>query len=351
MLAQQEGKMHAEDESRRFLRNGIQSAIEKPRSMIVSTQRSQWLTIALSHAYSHQTQEPNISNEIIVLSTGIDQYIQEIFFHLGNRDHITNTNRDGGEKETISWNDFYILCQLLGADEDSVNKERGMHDDEIGFQDFHSRLINIFAKISEESCKVDDQNERNENRWKTDDEMVEAGINIPDRKGLLLRQMCTECFHCRSPLAVFHSVLYKQGKIPMCEDEEHYSKLRDGRPILTRNEEVATLRAENNCLREVVEDMRRALQTCDAKCLAMTVEITKINQSDEMVNDGNKQTRSIDYNEKESTRVKKLVKEMIWLRESRDKQLEEAILFTQQMEAELWQEKLKNKAPEKCDKG
>lgn len=164
-------------------------------------------------------QEASINNEIVVLSTGIDQYIQEVFFHLGNRNRITGTHGDDAEPETISSDDFKNLCLLLGADDDSVKEESGLesHDDGIEFQDFHSRLIDMFAEINDEDCKVEDEGKRrgNQNRWRSDDEMVEAGINVPDRQGLVLRQMCTECFQYRSVLEVFHSVLYKQGKTPI----------------------------------------------------------------------------------------------------------------------------------------
>ena len=40
----------------------------------------------------------------------------------------------------------------------------------------------------------------------------------------------------------------------------------------TLKTQIKNLEAENNNLRELVEDMRRALQTCDAKCLALLVE-------------------------------------------------------------------------------
>ncbi|XP_030855971.1 EF-hand and coiled-coil domain-containing protein 1-like [Strongylocentrotus purpuratus] len=313
-------------------------------------------------------QEASINNEIVVLSTGIDQYIQEVFFHLGNRNRIIGTNRDDAEPETISSDDFKNLCLLLGADDDSVNEESGLegHDDGIEFQDFHSRLIDMFAEINDEDCKVEDEGKRrgDQNRWRSDDEMVEAGINVPDRQGLVLRQMCTECFQYRSVLEVFHSVLYKQGKTPIFKDgdnREHLdihtannSEREDSMSILAGNEEVAILRAENNCLREVVEDMRRALQSCDAKCLALLVEIKKFHQSNGnhlLIDNYNKQKMGLGSGETESTRVVKLVKEINMLRENRDKQLEEAILFTQHLEAELWQERQKNEVTEKCDKG
>ena len=90
----------------------------------------------------------------MVLATGIDQYLQEVFHHLAY------TNRD----DTVSADDFTALCAVLGLTGAEKGKKRTLkgvdvekdeEDEEfrdvcselpcqLSFKDFHSRLCGYF---------------------------------------------------------------------------------------------------------------------------------------------------------------------------------------------------------------
>lgn len=117
-----------------------------------AARKSQWLRSALAH---HHCPDPGVDNEIIVLATGIDQYLQEVFHHLAY------SNQD----DKVSEEDFTALCAVLGLS--GAGKAKGAmkggtgdgvkdeEDEEFGdvcselpsqlsFKDFHSRLCGYF---------------------------------------------------------------------------------------------------------------------------------------------------------------------------------------------------------------
>lgn len=104
--------------------------------------KGQWLRSALCH---HFSPDPCVDNEILVLSTGIDQYLQEIFHHLA-----FNNSEDVVFKE-----DFTMLCLILGistANSDQDKKEGEEVSDiltdlpcELNFREFHARLCGHFS--------------------------------------------------------------------------------------------------------------------------------------------------------------------------------------------------------------
>ena len=115
-----------------------------------AARKSEWLRGALAH---HHCPDPGVDNEIVVLATGIDQYLQEVFHHL------TYSNRN----DTMSAEDFSALCSVLGLTEKRKRAIRGgtgdgQNDEEdeefrdicsglpgqISFKDFHSRLCGYF---------------------------------------------------------------------------------------------------------------------------------------------------------------------------------------------------------------
>lgn len=117
-----------------------------------SARKSEWLRSALAH---HHCPDPSADNEIVVLATGIDQYLQEVFHHLAC------PNRD----DTVSAEDFAALCAVLGLTGAARGKttikrgtgggEKGEEDEEfrdvcsglplqLSFKDFHSRLCGYF---------------------------------------------------------------------------------------------------------------------------------------------------------------------------------------------------------------
>lgn len=116
------------------------------------SRKSEWLRSALSH---HHCPDPGVENEIVVLATGIDQYLQEVFHHLAY------PNRD----DTVTAEDFTALCAVLGltgAGKGTRTMKGGIEDGErdeendefkdvcsvlprqLSFKDFHSRLCGYF---------------------------------------------------------------------------------------------------------------------------------------------------------------------------------------------------------------
>lgn len=99
-----------------------------------------------------------MENEIVVLATGIDQYLQEVFHHLlalpGRRD------------DTLPAEDFAALCSVLGLSggrqtgtgtagrpaQDEGDAEEASDRDKVpehlSFKDFHSRLCGYFRVSS-----------------------------------------------------------------------------------------------------------------------------------------------------------------------------------------------------------
>ncbi|XP_071490423.1 EF-hand and coiled-coil domain-containing protein 1-like [Diadema antillarum] len=313
--------------------------MESKQSFIFPVHRAQWLTRALSLAYNHHA-EGDISNEIVVLSTGIDQYIQEVFHHLSKSDL---TCCHGDEEKKVSSVDFAILCHYLGLTREEqlpVNGER--EPTGMTFREFHSRLIECFSSFD---IQDDDLEEEKRNRWNNNSGgVVEAHINVRHGGGISVRHMCSNCFKKQSPMDVFHSLLFKCGN-----NSGDWNQGRNGENISAEKQDMDSLEEENNNLRELVEDMRVALQSSDAKCLALLVEVRKLSQGDYNPQfphhyQGNYSTeapsrRANSGGDWESVRVLQLVRELARLRDERDSQLEEAILFTQQLEVELWSER------------
>lgn len=105
--------------------------------------RSEWLRSALAH---HHCPDPGVENEIVVLATGIDQYLQEVFHHLAY------PNQD----DMVSAEDFTLLCAVLGlagegeGGEAKDGEEEEWHSvcaglpSQLAFKDFHARLCGYF---------------------------------------------------------------------------------------------------------------------------------------------------------------------------------------------------------------
>lgn len=112
-----------------------------------AARQSEWLRSALAH---HHCPEPGVENEIVVLATGIDQYLQEVFHHL------VYPKQD----DVVSAEDFTVLCSVLGLTgeesetRDGEKEEEGDDEEgqgicsglprELAFRDFHSRLCGYF---------------------------------------------------------------------------------------------------------------------------------------------------------------------------------------------------------------
>lgn len=97
----------------------------------------------LAHLYDP---DPGVENEIVVLATGIDQYLQETLHHLAYRSGC----------DLVTAQDFRLLCGILGIfDSCDSAKEKGDADEIAGifsglpsqlhFREFHARLCGHFS--------------------------------------------------------------------------------------------------------------------------------------------------------------------------------------------------------------
>ena len=323
--------------------------MERPESIILPARRSQWLVSALAYAFGL---DQGIENEVVVLATGIDQYIQEIFHHLD----ILGKNR-------VSISDFKILCEVIGfkgCDESEVDGTFENPSREFTFKEFHSRLVQCFLGEDGIGGSSGTDGSFSERRWESTGKFVEAEVRVLPRSGLSVRTMCTECFQKRPLTEVYHSVMYKQGNFTgvegMVETESHVKGDVKGRSLTTpdltdghldstiagNQQALAKLHQENDGLREIIEDMRQALQSSDARHLALLVSLQKLKMT---VSDDNHTPfpplppKLPGHSSIRPQNAATLARELSRLREDRDRQLEEAICYTQSLEADLWQSK------------
>ncbi|XP_029288047.1 EF-hand and coiled-coil domain-containing protein 1 [Cottoperca gobio] len=304
-----------------------------------AARNSEWLRSALAH---HHCPDPGVENEILVLATGIDQYLQEVFHHLAY------TNRD----DTVSAEDFSALCAVLGLTGAARGKrilkgEKDEEDEEFGdvcsvlpshlsFKDFHSRLCGYFRVRSA-------RRDTGEFAWRLpvteDTELVERHIRL--RWPRVRRRKCVS----------FDLARDQNGPV--------------NRLIKGRSEEDRSESDEVAALRELVEDLRSALQGSDARCLALEVALRRERgrtlPSPSSFNCTVKNpTSSITLVQRKlvpTQRIKgqcsgaggdaarkvarrrdirdPLVRELKLIRSSRDGQLEEAMKFNERVEEEL----------------
>uniref|UniRef100_A0A8D0GFT9 EF-hand domain-containing protein n=1 Tax=Sphenodon punctatus TaxID=8508 RepID=A0A8D0GFT9_SPHPU len=184
--------------------------------------RTQWLVSALAYHYGL---DRGVENEIIVLATGLDQYLQEIFHHL-----------DCEGEGRIPGEDFQTLCRVLGLEEAAtavVDPEEcaGLCENlapELTFRQFHAKLCGYFS--TKAGCQ-----------------QCQGVARLPVGK---------ESEHIETQIRLRSPLRRRRDKIVALEQaEDRIVKLED---------EVASLR-------ELVEDMRAALQSSDARCLALQV--------------------------------------------------------------------------------
>lgn len=213
--------------------------------------RTQWIVSTLAYHYGL---DRGVENEIIVLATGLDQYLQEIFHHM-----------DYQGLGKIPAEDFNVLCDVLGLDKDAEDAEcAGILEHlpkELSFRHFHAKLCGYF------STKAGCQYENDRLLVERDSEHIETQIRL--RSPLRRREKPLSAGgSCGSgPSAVGrHASGCRLGSctkecyeeiVALEEAEDRISKLED----------------ENASLRELIEDMRAALQSSDARCLALQVRL------------------------------------------------------------------------------
>ncbi|KAM3837976.1 EF-hand and coiled-coil domain-containing protein 1-like [Diretmus argenteus] len=298
--------------------------------------RTQWIVSTLAYHYGL---DRGVENEIIVLATGLDQYLQEIFHHM---------DYQGGGKIPVG--DFNILCDILGLSRDAEDSEcAGVPDalpGEFTFRQFHAKLCGYF------STKAGCQYENGRLLVGKDSEHIETQIRL------------------RSPLRRREKLLSAAGVSGGSSPtpERHVSGCRFGSCTRECYEEIVALEEaedritkledENASLRELIEDMRAALQSSDARCLALQVGLWK-SHSSHLPEDGcfiahQKQaaqknvSNASAYSHLKS--LQSIIHEIELLRSSRDRQVEEAMLCNQRLDQELRSAKEAVVALEDCNR-
>ncbi|XP_053809830.1 EF-hand and coiled-coil domain-containing protein 1 isoform X1 [Vidua chalybeata] len=260
--------------------------------------RTQWLVSALAYHYGL---DRGVENEIVVLATGLDQYLQEIFHHLD----CAGAGRIPGE-------DFRTLCQVLGLEETAEPEEcAGLWDGlsaELTFRQFHARLCGHFSTRAGPRLPLGRESEHIE---------TQIRLRSPRRRRRADRGAAGSAER-RPPGPCSRDCYEEIVALEQAEDR------------------IAKLEEENGSLRELVEDMRAALQSSDARCLALQVGLRKSHASHTEEGScfvGSK--RPLTQKHSQTKCLQSVLEEMELIRSSRDGQIEEAIRFNQELEKEL----------------
>ena len=301
---------------------------------IYPARRCQWIVSSLAYHYGL---EKGVENEIIVLSTGLDQYLQEIFHNL-----------DVSAKGKISADDFTTLCRVLKLDNTDILS--GISG-EISFREFHARLCEHFACRSDVpyvpfDCKDNDQ------------EYVHAEVTMRH----LQKRNNSLCPQCRISNESMESDNKKWGT---------QTRGRSGCPdAFSQNatKVIAKQQEEIECLREIIEDLRSSLQSSDARCIALQVALSSLQQTTNnnvpsipfttstavacaeprcqhgrLLDEQKVEIRrafstsslSGDVNEKEKKNFSRLARELDNVREWKDQQINEILHMNQELKSEL----------------
>ncbi|XP_056591197.1 EF-hand and coiled-coil domain-containing protein 1 [Triplophysa dalaica] len=284
--------------------------------------RTQWIVSTLAYHYGL---DRGVENEIIVLATGLDQYLQEIFHHL-------DCQGDG----KIPAEDFSILCEILGLSKDCDLEEcAGILDNlpkEFTFRQFHAKLCGYF------STKAGCQYENGRLLVGKESEHIETQIRLRSplrRRGkfLSLGTSKRESEECSSPTEDGHASGCKQlGSCTRACYEEIVA-------LEEAEDRISKLEEENASLRELVEDMRAALQSSDARSLALQVGLWKSHSKHKPEGGcfiAHQRRVAQKHNAAGNLKdIQSFLREMDFIRSSRDGQIEEAMFFNQKLEQEL----------------
>uniref|UniRef100_A0A673HNA2 EF-hand and coiled-coil domain-containing protein 1-like n=1 Tax=Sinocyclocheilus rhinocerous TaxID=307959 RepID=A0A673HNA2_9TELE len=273
-------------------------------SRIRAARKSEWLKCALTH---HFSPDPCVENEIVVLAIGVDQYLQEVFHHLAfyHGDDL------------VSNEDFRSLCLILGIPasaetENGTSEHRDICDGlplVLNCKDFHARLCGVFTLKAQEG---------------------QTGVRLPvsEETEHIEREIRLRCPRVRRRKCVSFDLPY------------FYCIAVDMNPQRRWQDQ---LELENASLRELVEDLRSALQSSDARCLALEVALCRKDVPSQHTAGGTpekqdcktktQQSKHMEWDSRRST--KDLLRELELIRASRDGQLEEAMRFNQRLEEEL----------------
>ncbi|KAM6979806.1 EF-hand and coiled-coil domain-containing protein 1 isoform 2-T2 [Aplochiton taeniatus] len=289
--------------------------------------RTQWIVSTLAYHYGL---DRGVENEIIVLATGLDQYLQEIFHHM-------DCQGDG----RIPVEDFNILCEILGLSKESDADECiGLLDnlpEEFNFRQFHAKLCGYF------STKAGCQYENGRLLVGKESEHIETQIRLRSplrrREKLLSVSGSGRGSRGTSPTSHRHALSCRSGPC----SKECYEEIV---ALEEAEDRIAKLEDENASLRELVEDMRAALQSSDARSLALQVGLWKSHSKHKpeggcfIAHQKRAAQNATSHGNIKSTyggvkSLQSILHDIERIRSSRDGQIEEVILCNQKLEQEL----------------
>ncbi|XP_039521306.1 EF-hand and coiled-coil domain-containing protein 1 isoform X2 [Pimephales promelas] len=298
-------------------------------SRVRAARKSEWLRCALAH---HFNPDHCVENEIVVLATGVDQYLQEVFHHLAfyNGDDL------------VSDEDFRSLCLILGIPA-SAGTENGTSEQlprVLNFKEFHARLCGFFS-------------------LKAQERQIGARLPVSEETEHIEREIRLRCPRVRRRKCVsFDLSTDHQNRKRSVRRPGHSQNLNHSQTSAVESTKTAVdvtpqrrwqdqLELENASLRELVEDLRSALQSSDARCMALEVALRRKDVPPQRTAGGtperqdcsaggkakSRQSKHMEWDTRRST--KDLLRELELIRASRDGQLEEAMRFNQRLEEEL----------------
>ncbi|KAI5622971.1 EF-hand and coiled-coil domain-containing protein 1-like isoform X1, partial [Silurus asotus] len=284
-----------------------------------AARKTEWICGALAH---HFGREPGAENEIVVLATGIDQYLQEIFHHLAY----------ASSGDLVSGQDFRLLCAVLGVSAGEDGAERDLCASlppALGFREFHSRLCGFFAA---RACDAPSSV-----RLLISEETVHVERDIRVKWPRVRRRKCVS-FDLTRDRGADRTARGRMDTRNVCAPDPS----EPGRKGQQRSWQEQ-VEMENAGLRELVEDLRSALQSSDARCMCLEVALRKerLHAPDKSSPQTTERQISLAGSEpklgqsNQNRRTKDLIRELELIRASRDGQLEEAMRFNRRLEEEL----------------
>uniref|UniRef100_UPI00358EF31E EF-hand and coiled-coil domain-containing protein 1-like n=1 Tax=Myxine glutinosa TaxID=7769 RepID=UPI00358EF31E len=274
---------------------------------------SQWVVEALAYHFGVAS---HVDNEVVVLATGLDQYLHEVFQHV-----------DSGGRGAISADDFRFLCEVLDLGETRAEggrtwetraEGRGTWESPLlrdlpptlSFQEFYGRLCGPFEDVGSQSGN--DPRRAPCAPHSGDPELLEAQIQLRSRRtrtrepithrgwssspsGIHSDRTDGESCRCRGSRISCASSLFASSSqsaarrtcdarnlrnsccccCRYCSRENVCSKV-PAVVLEQMQQRLARLEEENTNLRELVEDLRLALQGSDARALALQVTLRRL---------------------------------------------------------------------------
>ncbi|XP_022538030.2 EF-hand and coiled-coil domain-containing protein 1 isoform X1 [Astyanax mexicanus] len=277
---------------------------------------SEWLRSALAE---HFSPDPGVRNEVVVLALGVDQYLQEVFHHLA-----LCCGGGSGDGELLSGGDFRLLCGCLSLREEEVCAGLPAA---LTFRDFHSRLCGVFAARA-----------------------GPPGLRLPvtEETELVEREIRRRCPRVRRRRRVSFDL--SQDRAQSRRRASKHESSRETELEMQQKPWQEQVEMENASLRELVEDLRSALQSSDARCMALEVALRRERLATSCrlcSTEGATERQNIPAGDDPRVkhpksagrdsrrRTKDLLRELELIRASRDGQLQEAMRFNQRLEEEL----------------